>query len=408
MSATAPDQDHVTYDREIRDLYRERNTRRFTTPLYPTGPRRPFGELLLIVIVAALVSAGMATLIVSLLPPADSVPVIQREVAVALPTQLLDDVAARVRGATVSIFAQRTSKSALELERAYLARETLGQGLVLSSDGWVVTTSAVVRDLRASYTALAADGTMHTVEAVVQDPVAPLVYMKLPADHLLATPFAEYTELNSGVSLVAASYVTQSPVPALYQRRLAHRSARSVTARADFPVSSETFPDRYLLDLALPAGSAGAPVFTTQGKAVGLITEFDGALQGVIPLDNLHSIIDNLFADGQVVRPTLGVSYVQGSWLTPFGAQPSGVTGALVTGSSRRSALVAGGPAAAAGVREGDRIISLGTERLDERSLSAILQQYRPGARVELELERGGKAQTATVTLGSVKSTARP
>lgn len=402
--STQPHGNNAAYDQEIHELYRERNTKHFSTPVSNISRKSSYGQLILTVLVAVLVSATAAALVIGLTPTAVTSPIVEKQPRSAPPTVVTEDLITHAQAATVSIFGSRSSKSPSELERAYLAREALGQGFVLSSDGWVVTTQAVVKDAKGSYVVLASDGKLHQAEAVVVDPVAPLVYLKLASSQLTPTPFASFEELTVGSPLVATAYVGHTPAPALYQRNLAHRAARAVGARAELNASSESLPDRYLLDIDLPAGSQGAPIFTAQGKAVGLAIDFDGALRGVVPLDNLGVVIDGLFSGKQVLRPSLGLSYVQERWLAPFSAEVREPDGALVLGSSRRQAIVPKGPAAIAGVREGDRILSLAGERITERSVSALLQQYRPGARLLLDVVRDGKPLSLNVELGEVKS----
>ena len=110
---------------------------------------------------------------------------------------------------------------------------------------------------------------------------------------------------------------------------------------------------------------------------------------------------DALFAEQAARRPLIGLTYVQSTWLlTP---SSPGAAGAVLTSAARRAAVVSNSPAAKAGLKEGDSIVAIDNEPLNYLSLSFMLQRYRPGATVELTVERAGKEQKVKVTLGEVE-----
>jgi len=308
------------------------------------------------------------------------------------------------------LFVARATKGGPLLDQVNLVREAVGQAVLLSSDGWLATTQAVINDPRRSYLATTADGKLHPVTMVVTDPVAPLVYLKIEASNLTVTPFVDFTSLQVGQPVAAAALVSQSSARGLYVRRLSSLQARLIQGRGDLPVSSESLPDRYLLDEALPAGSLGAPVATLRGEVVGLVADYGGAARAIVPLDSLALVMEGLFSKQELQRPSLGIFYLDASWVAPFLpiGQATFSEGALATPSGKQPAVAPRSPAANAGLKEGDVVVALGGERLGRRSLSSLLQQYRPGARVELTVERPGKEVKLVATLGEVVARAVP
>jgi S1-C subfamily serine protease len=143
-------------------------------------------------------------------------------------------------------------------------------------------------------------------------------------------------------------------------------------------------------------------VATLRGEVVGLLSDYGGELRSVVPLDSLGSVIDRLFAERQVHRATLGISYVQSTWLSTFVTSGVPDDGALIT------ALKAPAKAGQAGLMVGDRVVKAAGELVAERSLSSLLQQYRPGARIDLTVERAGKEVRVDVTLGEQVSKPTP
>lgn len=393
------------FEKEIRELYHERNSRGFSAP----APKQRFRWDMVALLLFSVISSGaMSVITVSLLQPSlGSLPPVERSVRRTTDSaaQALDeDATNRLSGSVVSVFVRRTAAEGM-LESAYLAQDSLGQGLVLSSDGWLVTTQAVVPDARRAYIVATADGVMHEVTGVVVDPVVPLTYLKVSARNLSATAFVPRENLTLGQRLVVPAIDTQSSSRSFYQVSLVNSSARvPAAARADLAVSSETLPDRYLIDRSLSDALLGAPVATSQGEVIGLLATYGNEVRAVVPLDTLANIIDSLFTSQEVQRPVLGVTYVQHNWLTPFSADEYGADGATLIGSSRRQAVVPKGPAEAAGLKDGDEIVAIAGERLVSRSLSSVIQQYRAGAPLDLDIVRGGKSLTVSVTLGAVSA----
>jgi S1-C subfamily serine protease len=396
----------MEYEKEIRELYRERNAKQFSTP---TGklhkPRGWHFELLIAVILAAIVSTLASVSLISFLQPIVSVTKYEKSpTSVSYTPEISEELKHSLAPAVVSIFVSHPT-SVAPIDKLYLTREALGQGLVLSSDGWIVTTQAVVSDAKRSYQIASADGAMHPVQMIVIDPAVPVTYLKIEASNLSATAFAEFNSLAIGQPVVIGAFSTQSVNPAIYLRRLTHLSARIINSRADVVASSDVIPDRYLFDQPLPAGTLGAPVANLRGEIIGLVGEYGGEARVIIPLDSLNSIIDMLFAKNEVHRASLGLSYLQSEWTELFlPADDKLGQGATITSSAKRVALSAKGAAALAGFKEGDRIISIGSDRLGVRSLSSLLQQYRPGDRLEFLVERQGKEIKLLVTLGNAAS----
>ncbi len=393
------------FEREIRELYHERNSRGFSAPV----PKQRFRWDMVALLVFSIISSGaMSVITVSLLQPSlNSLPPVERSVrrAAEPATQVLDEeVINRLSGSVVSVFLRRAAAEGM-LESAYLAQDSLGQGLVLSSDGWLVTTQAVVPDARRNYAVATADGVVHEVSEVVIDPVIPLTYLKVSARNLSATAFVPTENLTPGQRLIVPAIDTQSASRSLYQVNLVNSAARTPAAtRADLAASSESLPDRYLIDRSLSDALLGAPVATPQGEVIGLLATYGDETRAVVPLDTLANIIDSLFTSQEVQRPVLGVTYVQHSWLTPFSADEHGSDGVALIGSSRRPAVIPKGPAEAAGLKDGDEVVAVAGERLASRSLSSVIQQYRPGASLELDIVRNGKPMTVSVTLGAVSA----
>ncbi|HLD85884.1 MAG TPA: S1C family serine protease [Patescibacteria group bacterium] len=401
----APSAPAAEYEKEIRALYRERNERTFGQPHKSHGGvgRRLVDFTALLVLIGTVSVAASISVYNWLVPTGLFITAEQRLYPTMAQPELADDFVKQLAGSAATVFAARSVKANASLsEQSYLANEALGQALVLSSDGWLVTTQAVVAEASDDYVVVPADGRVYQVTAVALDPAAPLAYLKIANRNLTAIPFAAVNELTVNAPVVAIVGESQSTARSWYLRYLANMGARTpLVGRAELPVASESLPDRFLLDQALPAGSKGAPIVSLQGKVVGLAADYGGVVRGVVPLANLSPVMETLFAEQAARRPLIGLTYVQSTWLlTP---SSPGSAGAVLTSAARRAAVVSNSPAAKAGLKEGDSIVAIDNEPLNYLSLSFMLQRYRPGATVELTVERAGKEQKVKVTLGEVE-----
>ncbi|HCM45843.1 MAG: 2-alkenal reductase [Parcubacteria group bacterium GW2011_GWD1_42_9] len=391
------------YEKEIRALYRERNERTFGhEPKPPKKSHRWLDFIVLLILISVFSITSSLVIYLWFIPQFSLQFAEQNSHTVVAQPELADDFTKQLIGSSATVFAARSIKAGASLaEQSYLSSEALGQAFVLSSDGWLVTTQAVVSNTKGNYVVVPADGRVYQATAVALDPVAPLAYLKIEVRNLTAIPFASQEDILVNSPVLALTGEIQGSARSWYLRYLANVATRTPLAtRAELPTSSETLPDRFILDQALPAGSKGAPVINMEGKVVGLVADYGGSLRGLVPLINLLPAMDTLFSEQKVRRPLFGATYIQTDWLVT--TEPINSSGAILVSNAKRAAVVSKSPAAAAGLKEGDKILSVAGEKFSYSSLSLVLQRYRPGDVIELTIERAGKEQVVKVTLGEI------
>jgi S1-C subfamily serine protease len=153
--------------------------------------------------------------------------------------------------------------------------------------------------------------------------------------------------------------------------------------------------DAVQLDRAVPADTTGGLVVSGEGKLVGLVLAGSGSedLAIVVPADDALAAAKSLRDDGEVRRAWLGVRATD---LTPTAAAMLDVKG-----GAQLTAVEAGSPAAAAGLRKGDVITSVdGRPVGDASDLVVALRAWEPGEQVAVGWHRGTKAEQADVVLG--------
>jgi putative serine protease PepD len=302
--------------------------------------------------------------------------------------------AAPARSATdVSALYARVSPGVVSVETQSSGGGGTGSGFVLDDAGYILTTDHVVADA-ASVRVRFEQGAPISAKVVGTDESTDLALLKVdPSAHTL-TPLAlgDSSRLKVGQSAIAigSPYRLQGTLTTGVISAL----GRSITAPNNFPID-----DVVQTDAAINPGNSGGPLLDAAGRVVGVnaqIATNTGSNDGVgfaIPIDTAKQVVPQLKSGKKIARPYLGVS---------TGTADTG-TGAVVAG------VVSSGPADDAGVRIGDRIISVAGHRIDTSDdvASAVIAR-EPGDEIKVVLQRGGNERTVTVKLGTRPAVATP
>ena len=255
-----------------------------------------------------------------------------------------------------------------------------GSGVVISSDGFLLTSAHVVdraRRVRASFV----DGSEHRAEVVGSDPFSDLAVLRASADALVAAELGNAANLRVGQLVVAVgnprgfeASVTAGVVSAL---------GRSLPTRAGRVVDNVI-----QTDAALNPGNSGGALADGSARVVGINTAVAGFGLGLaVPVnDTTRTIVAALMSEGRFRRAYLGIG--GGSRpLPPRLARERGqTTGVEVVD------VAPGSPAAAAGLRPEDLIVAVdGRAVADVGEVQRLMVGDRIGATVELEVIRGGR-----------------
>ncbi len=156
-------------------------------------------------------------------------------------------------------------------------------------------------------------------------------------------------------------------------------------------------------DATINPGNSGGPLVDCQNRMVGVNTAGaslgDGTTGSIgigfaIPVDQAIPVADQLIATGRFAMPTFGLSVAP---ITPAVAAQFGQSSGLFVQS-----VVPGGPAATAGMAEGDIITQVaGSPAANEDALTHVAVQSKPGDKVDIVFVRHGETHSAAVVLGS-------
>lgn len=282
-----------------------------------------------------------------------------------------------------------------------------GTGFVIDgARGLILTNRHVVSDTNAQYTVLTNDGKRLEARVVARDTVNDMALVEVADKNLPAVELGDSDSITIGQSVIAIGNAL-GEYRNTVTKGVISGTARNVIA-GDNRGSSESLEGVFQTDAAINPGNSGGPLVNLAGQVIGINTAVsrEGQLIGfAIPINEAKRMIQSYLEFGRIVRPYLGIRY---SIVTPELARTNDLDveyGALlVRGRNNEPAVVAGSPAAQAGLVENDIVLEVNGERIDQdHSLVKILAQFKPGDTVRLLVLHEGERKMVEVRLAEFK-----
>jgi serine protease Do len=265
----------------------------------------------------------------------------------------------------------------------------VGSGVIVSSDGYIVTNNHVV-DGATQVMVTFADGREMTAHVVGRDPQTDVAVIKVQARDLPAVTFAPSRNVEVGDRVLAIGN------PFGIGETVTTGIVSATGRRAGLGLDYEDFIQT---DAAINPGNSGGALVDVEGRLVGIntaILSHSGGFQGVglaVPSDLVGNVADNLVAHGKVVRGYVGIGIQD---LTPGLADTFGLkvtSGALVTNVQPNS------PGARAGLKSGDVVTAINGQPVDSASsLKLAVGETSPGTKLSLDVLHDGTPEQVSVT----------
>ena len=266
-----------------------------------------------------------------------------------------------------------------------------GSGVIISSDGYILTCDHVVSG--ASNITVTIGDKDYPATIIGEDSTSDIAVIKIEADGLTPAIVGDSDKLAVGDNVLAVGNplgelggtVTSGIVSALN---------RSVSIQSSSAVNTMSLIQ---MDASVSPGNSGGGLFNMNGELVGIVNAKSSSsdaegLGFAIPINDAIKVAQDLLENGYVTgRPYMGITY-----LAVTDAQTAAQLGVIYVVD-----VVSGGSADQAGLKAGDRIISIdNTEVAQKTDLGTLMQEHSAGDTLSITIARDGQMQTVSLTLG--------
>jgi putative serine protease PepD len=271
--------------------------------------------------------------------------------------------------------------------------ESLGSGFVIAPDGYILTNEHVLAEIPDKAVRITlADTTSVPARVVGRDPESDLAVLKVDRKNLPPAELADSDAVAVGDEVLAIG--APLALPGTVTFGIVSALDRTIETRDTGGV--QRYYAAIQTDAAVNRGSSGGPLFDMAGRVIGVNSVIKSLVEDnqeagnigiafAVPMNQAGRVASEIIDTGRARRTVIGAR------VDPFRGPGGGV---------RLTTVVAGGPAAAGGLRIGDVIVRLGTHLIEQpHDLIALVRRYDPGTVVTVVYRRGGATATARVTL---------
>jgi serine protease Do len=277
--------------------------------------------------------------------------------------------------------------------------QSLGSGVIVSSDGTILTNNHVI-DGATDIKVFLNDKREFQAKLIGTDPKTDIAVLKIDASNLPTLPLGDSNQLQVGDLIFAIG----DPFGV---GETATMGIVSATGRGGFGI--ESYENFIQTDAAINPGNSGGAMIDIHGNLVGINTAIlshgggmsgQGGNEGVgfaIPVSMAKPVMDQILTHGKVVRGYLGVRIQD---LTPELARAFGLknSGGVLIGD-----VSSGTPAAQAGLKKGDVILQVNGQPVNaSNQLRVQISQFAPGTPIKLQIWRNGGTQDVSLKLAEL------
>ena len=271
-------------------------------------------------------------------------------------------------------------------------QEGQGSGVIFSKEGYILTNEHVIHGARQINVVLP-DGREFQGKLVGSDPRVDLAVIKISASDLPVAKLGDSDRLKSGEFCIAIGN------PFGLQNTVTF-GVISATGRNIGAAPGKILENLIQTDAPINPGNSGGPLINFSGEVIGINTAIIPYAQGIgfaIPINTAKEIIDELIKYGKVTRPWLGIYYL------PITSKIKKRFNLPVDAGIYIVKVVPGGPAARGGIRDGDVLLEVNGQRVeDAQDLREIMKKKKIGEKITLLIFRKGDYLRVRVELGEM------
>lgn len=295
-----------------------------------------------------------------------------------------------------SVVGVRTTQDVMDFRRGSSEVEGIGTGVIVSSDGLILTNQHVVSSNPKSLTVTLMDGAEHAAQVLFASEEMDLAVIKIDATGLTVASLGDSRSLRVGEVAIAIG----NPLGLEYERSV---TAGIVSAlnRSILISQSQVAQNLIQTDAAINSGNSGGPLLNANGEVIGINTYKLRNVEGMgfaVPINAAKPVLEQIIRTGEFKQVQLGVSLVDKVLLSYYENEEISIDkGVYIHG------VDSGSDAYAKGLRTGDVVT-----HIDDTEVNTILEfrselyRHVPGDTVTLTVLRGETSLELIVTLGAV------
>ena len=259
--------------------------------------------------------------------------------------------------------------------------QNFGSGFIISANGYILTNSHVVSGMNNIKVTLN-DKREFSAKLIGSDTQSDVALLKIEAEGLPTVKIGDVKTLRIGewVAAIGAPFGFENSITA------------GIVSAKGRSLPNENYTPFIQTDVAINPGNSGGPLFNLNGQVVGINSQIysrSGGFMGIsfaIPIDVAMNVADQLRTTGKVLRGRLGVIIQEVNYNLAKSFGLSKPMGALIT------QVMPDGPAAQAGLKQGDVVLSVnGEEVRASNDLPVMVGSIAPGKEITLQVWRNGE-----------------
>ncbi len=319
----------------------------------------------------------------------------------------VDETVNSAVGSLVGIFKKvKTAKPATAAKPAetfnladyYQPKDQVGQGLIITSDGWIITgfqfelaaSGAKANNLAVDDVVIDQAKNIYEIDNIIKDNLTGFNFIHVVARDFSVKKFAQSQDLRNGNLVLAINSNGQVWLTSIVGPQVGSN-----------PVKSS---DTNIIKLALEAkpsqNFSGSVMFDLKGDVIAFITSDGQAL----PITYFQAAVSSLLKFKEISRASLGANYIDLAELAKAEKTAVQRAGAILYKDGKNAAVIKASAAEKAGLKQDDIIISVdGLELNQNNKLADIIQTHLAGDKITLEYLRGDEKKQIEVTLGQLK-----
>jgi serine protease Do len=278
-----------------------------------------------------------------------------------------------------------------------------GSGFIVSKDGFILTNRHVVEDPNADYTVVFNNGDTLSAKVLARDPLMDVAVIKVQADkEFKPIQLGDSTNLKIGQIAIAIGN-SLGEFNNTFSKGIISGLGRTILASDRNGNGRELLENIIQTDASINPGNSGGPLVDIEGNVIGMNVANSPSGENIgfaIPISEIKPILQSVIETGKIQRPYLGISFLP---ITPEFAKLNNLPvdyGALLNAGDGVSAVAVGGPASKAGLRQGDIILEIDGQRIDQNNtLPKQVQAKNVGDEVVLKVLRGDAQIEVKLTL---------